>query len=309
LPYIFRTVALIVREIVELDESQEAKEKLILKRSNSKMKLTTVDTRAENLYSGNVELDPSKMHTDDGESGHDYDGSGVTEADYGNVLALSLLCQRFVTAIKKSVKNMPPELKNVLIHVKMCVDQRFANSKEISAKAVGSHLLLRLINPAIITPEAFGVTPSPPSERARRQLLLVTKVLQNLANNVRFGSKEQHMTPMNSFLDQNQDSFNEFLLSLGDTMPTEGTTSFIPNAKQSSGFVTTVDGDAEGPLTVPEDIYQTHVGFLALHVKDNLPKIQEKLETKAPPEIAKASNENMALVIENLPSTQSTTKQ
>mgnify|MGYP002390690089 CR=1 FL=1 len=37
----------------------------------------------------------------------------------------------------------------------------------------------------------------------RRSLLLVSKVLQNLANGVRFGVKEPLLTPFNAFLDQN----------------------------------------------------------------------------------------------------------
>ena len=37
----------------------------------------------------------------------------------------------------------------------------------------------------------------------RRGLLLIAKVIQNLANNVLFGAKEPYMFPLNDFLTQN----------------------------------------------------------------------------------------------------------
>ena len=51
-------------------------------------------------------------------------------------------------------------------------------------------------------PEAFAVVPSDlvPPPAARRNLVLITKLLQNLANNVSFGKKEAYMVPMNSFV-------------------------------------------------------------------------------------------------------------
>ena len=45
----------------------------------------------------------------------------------------------------------------------------------------------------------------------RRVLILVTKVLQNLANNVHFGSKELFMTPVNGFLDDNAAGIADYL--------------------------------------------------------------------------------------------------
>ena len=42
-----------------------------------------------------------------------------------------------------------------------------------------------------------------PSKDMRRGLLLIAKVIQNLANNVLFGAKEPYMFPLNDFLTQN----------------------------------------------------------------------------------------------------------
>jgi len=163
-------------------------------------------------------------------------------------------------------------------------------------------LVLRLLNPAILLPEAYGVSAVPPSAAARRQLLLVTKVLQNLANNIRFGNKEQHMAPMNAFLDQNQESFNQFLLDLGTQDVQGGKVTTHIQQQEEEKYKTTVDGDCEGPLTVPEDIYLAHCTFLAVHVTANKPMITEKLREMAPtPQLASAAEETINNILNTLP--------
>jgi len=67
--------------------------------------------------------------------------------------------------------------------------------------------------PAIVTPSSCGIVPVPPSEQAQRALVLVAKVLQNIANNVTFGSKETFLEFMNPFITANvlacQDYFDQ----------------------------------------------------------------------------------------------------
>lgn len=60
--------------------------------------------------------------------------------------------------------------------------------------------ICRFISPALVSPETIDVElPQGSSMNTRRGLLHVTKIIQNLANNVRFG-KEEHMVPFNDFL-------------------------------------------------------------------------------------------------------------
>jgi hypothetical protein len=67
---------------------------------------------------------------------------------------------------------------------------------------VGGFLLLRYVNPALSTPEVYGLLPDGklPSAKARRNLVLITKILQNLSNGVEFGKKELYMMKVNSFI-------------------------------------------------------------------------------------------------------------
>lgn len=50
-----------------------------------------------------------------------------------------------------------------------------------------------------------------PSKEMRRGLLLIAKIIQNLANNVLFGAKEPYMYPLNPFLAQNIYKVTTFL--------------------------------------------------------------------------------------------------
>lgn len=69
---------------------------------------------------------------------------------------------------------------------------------------VGSFIFLRYINPAIFSPETSGLLPpnKVPGSQTRRNLTLITKVLQNLANGKVFSNKEQFMVTLNPFVEQ-----------------------------------------------------------------------------------------------------------
>ena len=51
-------------------------------------------------------------------------------------------------------------------------------------------------------------------QNLRRALILVSKSLQNLANGLEFGSKEQFMQPMNDFIKENTPAVQQFFDNL-----------------------------------------------------------------------------------------------
>eukprot|EP01101_Sappina_pedata_P003113 TRINITY_DN13331_c0_g1_i1.p1 TRINITY_DN13331_c0_g1~~TRINITY_DN13331_c0_g1_i1.p1 ORF type:complete len:155 (-),score=32.31 TRINITY_DN13331_c0_g1_i1:110-511(-) len=76
---------------------------------------------------------------------------------------------------------------------------------------VGGFIFLRFFCPSIVTPEKYGLASSAPSIQVRRTLVMITKLLQNLANGVEFdGSKEAYMKGMNSFITSNIAEVNRF---------------------------------------------------------------------------------------------------
>lgn len=81
---------------------------------------------------------------------------------------------------------------------------KFPNSVH---KSVGSFLILRMLGPAIMKHVVSETGP-----RMRRQILVVVKVLTNVANNTYF--KEEHMQGFNNFLNDNILKLSRFLVEV-----------------------------------------------------------------------------------------------
>ena len=90
---------------------------------------------------------------------------------------------------------------------------------EAKFTAVGAFIFLRFFCPAIVAPQAEGLISSTPSKEMRRGLLLIAKIVQNLANNVLFGAKESYMFPLNDFLTQNIYRVTTFLREISVCWP------------------------------------------------------------------------------------------
>lgn len=140
------------------------------------------------------ELDPAK-----GGSPEDIDR---------NAEHLRLMSQALLDIIYNSTGILPVLFRALCHHIWDVVEDRFPDSRH---SAIGSFIFLRFFCPAIVSPENIDL--DVPAERrdTRRALLLITKVIQNLANNVLFGSKEAHMKVLNQFLSDNIRQVTKFL--------------------------------------------------------------------------------------------------
>jgi len=110
---------------------------------------------------------------------------------------------------------------------------------------------LRFFCPAVSSPEAYGIVEEPPSASARRLLILITKVLQNLSNDVEFGSKEPYMTKMNDFIQSNRVKLGQFYDRLVKPSPKPAV-----------------------EIDMPKNIKQVSLSVLSLHLRENLNKIE-----------------------------------
>ncbi|KAL6810242.1 hypothetical protein V8C40DRAFT_258827 [Trichoderma camerunense] len=133
-----------------------------------------------------LELDPTRV--------------GTQEELQKNALQLQIVAKVFMDDICASASNIPPSFRKICSIISDAVLHRFPNAKYT---AVGAFIFLRFFCPAIVAPEVEGLVPTPPSKEMRRGLLLIAKIIQNLANNVLFGTKEPYMFPLNLFLVQN----------------------------------------------------------------------------------------------------------
>ncbi|KAG0224055.1 Ras GTPase activating protein ira2, partial [Actinomortierella wolfii] len=144
---------------------------------------------------GSYELDPSRLGPDDDVS--------------LNLENLKNMAQSFLDAITDSAPHVPNSFREVCWYLSQAVGERFPDAK---FTAVGGFIFLRFLCPAIVAPEADGLLATPIENReVRRGLLLITKVIQNLANNVLFGAKEPFMIVLNLFLQSNIHKVTRFL--------------------------------------------------------------------------------------------------
>lgn len=141
-----------------------------------------------------LELDPARIQSQ--------------EEVQKNALQLRIVAKVFIDDIVSSSANIPPSFQKICSIISAAVMPRFQEAKYT---AVGAFIFLRFFCPAIVAPEAEGLVNVAPSKEMRRGLLLIAKVIQNLANNVLFGAKEPYMFPLNDFLTQNIYKVTTFL--------------------------------------------------------------------------------------------------
>ncbi|GKT49449.1 neurofibromin [Colletotrichum spaethianum] len=133
-----------------------------------------------------LELDPARVSS--------------TDELQKNALQLRIVAKVFIDDICASSSSMPASFRKICNIISTAVLPRFQEAKYT---AVGAFVFLRFFCPAIVAPEVEGLVTTIPSKEMRRGLLLIAKVIQNLANNVLFGAKEPYMFPLNDFLTQN----------------------------------------------------------------------------------------------------------
>ena len=125
---------------------------------------------------------------------------------------LLTLTQKVFNVIISSADNFPPQLRSMCHCLYQVLNKRFPNFPH-NISAVGTVIFLRFINPAIVSPYEMGIVETQPNLKIRRGLMLMSKILQNIANNVEF-SKEQHMLPFNDFLRSNFDNGRRWVMQI-----------------------------------------------------------------------------------------------
>jgi len=183
-----------------------------------------------------LEVDPEKME----------EGKDLDEMRW----ALMSQSQKILKQILASDEKCPSQFRQLFSHIAKCVSERFPDNVNTT---IGGFIFLRLFCPAVSSPEAYGIVEEPPSADSRRLLILITKVLQNLSNDVEFGSKEPYMTKMNDFIHSNRIklvTFYERLLKAPVKPPVE--------------------------CVLPKNIKQLNLIVLSNHIKENLEKIEDQ---------------------------------
>eukprot|EP00048_Salpingoeca_helianthica_P002271 m.55992 g.55992 ORF g.55992 m.55992 type:complete len:811 (-) comp12003_c1_seq1:21-2453(-) len=132
--------------------------------------------------------------------------------------ATQLACSVF-----DSVDRCPSTLRTVFARLRDNAVKKFPTSVSVKYTSVSGFVFLRLFCPAIINPKLFNMMPDHATEGTARSLMLVAKVIQNLANMSEFGQKEEFMLCCNETLTALRPRMQIFLDSLACPARSENT--------------------------------------------------------------------------------------
>jgi len=124
--------------------------------------------------------------------------------------------KQYVDQILASIKDVtarfcPHHFRNIFDFIKIKIDSKF-NDQLARHRAVGGFIFLRFFCPALISPKNYDLIDEQPDIDFARDLTLIAKVVQNIANFIEFSSlKEPFMEPINSFVTSHFDSMKQFL--------------------------------------------------------------------------------------------------
>lgn len=138
------------------------------------------------------------------------------EQNRRNLIALT---QKVFDAIVKSADRFPPQLRSMCHCLYQVLSKRFPNVLQNNIGAVGTVIFLRFINPAIVSPQELGIVVKQVPSSVKRGLMLMSKILQNIANHVEF-SKEQHMLCFNDFLRAHFEAGRRFFIQIASDCET-----------------------------------------------------------------------------------------
>ncbi|XP_032691122.1 probable Ras GTPase-activating protein isoform X1 [Odontomachus brunneus] len=106
--------------------------------------------------------------------------------------------------------------------------------EDIADNLISASIFLRFLCPAILSPSLFNITHEYPNEKAARNLTLVAKTLQTLANFTRFQGKENFMEFMNDLLEREAPSMKDFLQLISSPLPKDAPAN---NSLEFDGYI------------------------------------------------------------------------
>ncbi|TBU46391.1 hypothetical protein BD309DRAFT_622853 [Dichomitus squalens] len=148
--------------------------------------------------------------------GYELDPARVSREELKqNKDTVEFITGKFLEIISSSIPALPSIIREICAHIAKAVNEVWPEAK---FAALGAFIFLRFISPAIVTPETVDVAIPNNDPTIRRGLMVIAKIIQNLANNILFG-KEAHMVILNDFLKDNIVTVTKFLSEINKHVP------------------------------------------------------------------------------------------
>jgi len=146
-----------------------------------------------NKENANLEVDPGK--------------TGSEEIASKNMTTLNEILSELIEKILATVDQIPIEIRQITTLLYDGITKKYSDAARV---AIGGLIFLRFICPAITSPSIYGISYDSISDKVKRTLILITKVLQNLANGILFEKKEKFMSGANEFLEKYMDPVGSY---------------------------------------------------------------------------------------------------
>jgi len=197
---------------------------------------------------------------DEGGASFEVDPSKISPTDdlAKNREKLQSTCSKMLRTILDSVDDTPLEFRAICTHLQRSVTAKFAGSGQV---CIGGFMFLRYFCPAMVTPSTIGITKAPPNPAAQRGLTLIAKTLQNVANNVTFGKKEDYFVFLNTFISDNFSACQDYFDAISQ-LPQGGVKA------------------SKGPGSVNPKVKEQALQSIVKHLRIIYPKLEEKYVDK-----------------------------
>ncbi|KAH3767777.1 RasGTPase-activating protein [Pelomyxa schiedti] len=208
---------------------------------------------------------------------------------------LERIADEFVAQLVNSLDAVPYGIRWISRQISDLFHEKFPEASQAQkCSVIGGFFLLRFVNPAIVTPNAFMLIDTKLSQTTRRNLTLIAKMLQNIANNVPFGGvKEFYMEQLNPMLERNTPIMNQFMERLTEVEDLSDHLSMDKYLSLGKAQDTTIT------ISLNE-IYFIH-SLLALHCEAIAPDSNDEMRqllrnlSAPPPQLPRKDNANVEL--------------
>ncbi|GAA5972838.1 hypothetical protein JCM11641_003965 [Rhodosporidiobolus odoratus] len=169
-----------------------------------------------------------------------------------HLIALRQTTDAFLTAICNSTNTFPFGLRYIAREIFRALRGKFKGEQEAECLRVTGYLVyFRLLHPAIISPEQYGMVETVLPHAQRQNLAEVSKMLNQIAVGRLFGQDQPYLTPMNDFLAQSTPRFSNWiyhLIKVDDAETHFRTDEYVDAAAARQPVI----------YISPNDIYSTH---------------------------------------------------
>lgn len=180
------------------------------------------------LVENPLELDPNRLSPPVESSTPLLQSDELEERLSSSVIIQRSLSQNhrnFEAAIDSILRSLEHHLGRCPLLVRTSLAELFSETEGVfpdhGLQLVGGFFFLRMVCPAIVSLSSFAIRSAPAfSAEQQRAAILLSKVLQNLSNQVEFGEKETYMKQMNEYLQLRMPDMRSFLNKLV-TIPEE----------------------------------------------------------------------------------------